>query len=130
VLLEKAYSESECLYHTVVDANRAFLDAPVSGFEAAQLLYEQAVNNQDLIKCWVRNDELDELRSFSLFRLALIAGYQGDADGAAAQIAALSEAYPGGIYDEVGQQWLAAYEAAGDAAAACTEVTAFVEENP
>lgn len=128
-LAEKSYSQTECLYHTVLDANRAFLDAPTNGFEAATALYTQAAEDQTLIKCWVRNDELAELRSFSLFRLALIAGYSGDSDTAAAQIAALSEQYPGSIYDEVGQLWLESYEASGDAAAACEDVTAFAEED-
>jgi LysM repeat protein len=129
-LLEKAYSASECLYHTVLDANRAFLDAPTAGFEAAQVLYEQAATDEALIKCWVRNDELAELRGFSFFRLALVAGYQDDAEGAAARIAELTTAYPGSVYDEVGQLWLEAYETEGSAAAACAEVAAYVEENP
>lgn len=128
-LLEKSYSQTECLYHTVLDANRAFLDAPVNGFEGAVALYTQAVEDEGLIKCWVRNDELAELRSFSLFRLALIAGYSDDSETAAAQIGALTTGYPGSIYDEVGQLWLESYEASGDAAAACEAVTAFAEED-
>jgi hypothetical protein len=128
-LIEKSYSQTECLYHTVLDANRAFLDAPLTGFEAATALYTQAVEDEGLIKCWVRNDELAELRSFSRFRLALIAGYTGDSEGATAQIAQLSADYPGSIYDEVGQLWLASYESSGDAALACEEVTLFVGEN-
>jgi hypothetical protein len=128
-LLEKSYSQTECLYHTVLDANRAFLDAPLNGFEAATALYTQAVEDEGLIKCWVRNDELAELRSFSLFRLALIAGYSGDSAGAAAQIATLSTEYPGSVYDEVGQLWLESYESSGDAALACEDVTLFAEED-
>ncbi len=131
-LVEKSYSASECLYHTVLDANRAFLDAPENGFEAAQALYTRAATDDALIKCWVRNDELAELRSFSRFRLALIAGYQADADTAAAEIATLAEEFPDSVYDEVSQVWLEAYTAdadAADAAAACAAVTAFAGEN-
>jgi LysM repeat protein len=128
-LLEKSYDQNECLYHTVLDANRAFLEAPVNGFEAATALYTQAVTDTALTKCWVRNDELAELRSFSQFRLGVIAGYTGDSAGAEAAIAELSEQYPGSIYDEVGQVWLTSYEATGDAAIACQEVTAYAEEN-
>lgn len=128
-LTEKAYSATECLYHTVLDANRAFLDAPLNGFDAAVTLYTQAAEDQALIKCWVRNDELAELRSFSLFRLALIAAYSDDAEGAATYIAELNEQYSGSIYDEVGQLWLASYEASGDAALACEDVTAFAEDD-
>lgn len=128
-LLEKSYSASECLYHTVLDANRAFLEAPVNGFEAATALYTQAATNTSLIKCWVRNDELNELRSFSQFRLALIAGYTGDAEGAAAAVATLTEQYPNSVYAGVGQTWLDAYEAEGDVVAACEAVTSYAEEN-
>jgi LysM repeat protein len=128
-LFEKSYAQSECLYHTVLDANREFLNAPVNGFEAATALYTQAVTDGGLVKCWVRNDELVELRSFSQFRLAVIAGYSGDSEGAAAQIAELSEQYPGSIYDEVGQLWLESYETENDAALACDEVVLFAEEN-
>lgn len=128
-LLEKAYSETECLYHTVLDANRAFLDAPVNGFDPAITLYTQAVDDEGLIKCWVRNDELAELRSFSQFRLALIAGYMEDSEGAAAAIDALGTQFAGSIYEEIGQLWLESYEESGDAALACEEVTSFVEED-
>ncbi len=128
-LLEKSYSLSECLYHTVIDANRAFLDAPVNGFDAAEALYTMATTDTSLIKCWVRNDELDELRSFSQFRLALIAGYLGDAAGAASAIATLSEDFPDSIYAGVGETWLAEFEAGGDMVAACEAVTAYAEEN-
>lgn len=128
-LAEKSYSATECLYHTVMDANRAFLDAPTDGFEAAIALYTQAAEDDGLIKCWVRNDELAELRSFSLFRLAVIAGYSDDSATAAAQIADLTEQYPGSIYDDVGQVWLTSYDASGDAALACEEVAVYAEED-
>jgi LysM repeat protein len=128
-LVAKSYSQTSCLYHTVLDANRAFLDAPSTGFEAAVALYTEAVEDESLIECWVRNDELAELRSFSLFRLAVIAGYGGDGVNAAAQIAELTAQFPGSIYDEVGQLWLASYEEGGDAAIACEAVTAFAEED-
>ncbi len=128
-LVEKAYGDTPCLYHTVLDANRAFLDAPTNGFETAVTLYTQAVEDETLTKCWVRNDELAELRSFSLFRLAVIAGYSGDSTTAAAQIAELTAQHPGSIYDEVGQLWLQSYEGSEDAALACADVTAFAEED-
>ena len=128
-MIEKSYTETECLYHTVLDANRAFLDAPLNGFEPAIALYTQAVEDEGLIKCWVRNDELAELRSFSLFRLALIAGYSEDADGASTAIDDLSAQYPGSVYEEVGQLWLASYSDSEDAAAACEDVLAFAEQD-
>lgn len=128
-LLSKSYGKTECLYHTVLDANRAFLDAPISGFDAATALYKQAATDQSLIKCWVRNDELAELRSFSLFRLAVIAGYRNDKAGAESTIADLSKQFPGSVYDEVGQVWLKSFSAGGDVVKACQDVTAFAQQN-
>jgi len=128
-LVEKTYADSECLYHTVLDANRALLDAPVIGFETATALYETAATDESLMKCWVRADEMEELRSFSLFRLALIAAYQEDIDTAEARIAELGVTYPGSIYDDVGQVWLESIAAEGDVAAACEAAAAYVAEN-
>ena len=117
-LVEKTYADSECLYHTVLDANRALLDAPVIGFETATALYETAATDESLMKCWVRADEMEELRSFSLFRLALIAAYQEDIDTAEARIKLSWVTYPGSIYDDVGQVWLK-HNGGRDVAAAC-----------
>lgn len=128
-LLEKTYSQTDCLYHIVLDANRAFLDAPVNGFDAAVALYTQAVEDEALVECWVRNDELVELRSFSLFRLAVIAGYREDSVSAEASIAELTTQFPGSTYDNVGQVWLETFSATGDAAIACEDVTLFAEQN-
>ena len=129
-LLTKVYNDSDCLYHTVLDANRDFLRGPGEGFAAAEALYNQATIDESLIKCWVRAGELEELRSFSLFRLALIAGYQGDAELAAARIGELDATYADSIYSEVGQAWLAEFQDSQDAAAACEAVTEFVETAP
>lgn len=129
-LVEKTYSRSECLYHTVLDANRAFLDAPDAGFEAAIALYTRAADDTSLLKCWVRPDELSELRSFSRFRLALIAGYQGDVEAATAQVDRLTTDYPDSVYTEAATLWLARFGPSGSAAAACSAVTTFAEANP
>ncbi len=129
-LAEKTYSPSECLYHTVLDANRAFLDGPTKGFKQAEDLYTKATTDKNLIKCWVRENELDELRSFSQFRLALIAGYEGKADIAASRIAELTKTYPGSTYEKVGQVWLKSYQTSSDAATACGDVTKYAQSNP
>lgn len=128
-LLEKTYSESECLYHVVLDANRGLLDAPELGFDAPKALYERALTDNRLIKCWVRENELDELRSFSLFRLALIDAYQGEVEAANDRIAQLGTDFPDSIYAQVGQVWLDAFTPAQDMTAACEAVTTFADEN-
>jgi LysM repeat protein len=128
-LVDKIYTGSECLYHTVVDANRAFLAAPSEGFDDALALYKQALTDRTLIKCWVRSNELDELRSFSLFRLAVIAGYQGNDEDASARVEELNESYAESIYAQAGDVWLESYLANGDATAACSDVTQFAVAN-
>ena len=130
-LVSISYAESDCLYHTVLDANRAFVQSPGAGFERADTLYTEALTNDELGACWTRADEIAELRSFSLFRRALIAGYQGQPDAASAFIVDLSEAYPDGIYATVGRRWLDVYlNTRGDVIAACANVNDFAAENP
>jgi LysM repeat protein len=127
-LLSESFGASNCLYHLVIDANRAFtkdLD-----FEAALSLYEEAITNQDLVACWVRHNELDELRSFSLFRLALLGGYMGDPDLAQALIDQLAATYPDQVYAEVGKMWLDEYLAQGNPVRACEKVNRFAADNP
>ncbi len=128
IQLSQTFGASDCLYHLVIDANRAF--AEDLAFEEAQALYEEAIVNTDLVACWTRPDELDELRSFSLYRLALLSGYTGDPETAAALVEQLAATYPDQIYTEVAQLWLAEYQASGDPVAACATVNAYAEENP
>ncbi|MCC9075459.1 LysM peptidoglycan-binding domain-containing protein [Litorilinea aerophila] len=130
VLAEKSYSPSECLYHTVLDANRAFLAGPGEGFRQAQALYTQAVEDESLIECWMRPNELDELRSFSLYRLAVLASYQGDAEAAAEYIEQLGATYPDSVYDQLGQAWLQAYQESADPQAACQVANEYATEHP
>ena len=129
-LLTTEYAASDCLYHLILDANRAFLAAPDIGFDEAETLYTDAIGNEELTKCWVRENELDELRSFSYFRLALIAGYQDLPEVASDLTGALAAVYPDSIYTDVSDVWLSAYEENGDAAAACQLVTDYVTDAP
>ena len=73
---------------------------------------------------------MDELRSFSLFRLALIHAYEGDPDAAAESVAQLLQLYPEALYTQMGQAWLTGYQGAGDIAAACAAATQFATDNP
>jgi hypothetical protein len=129
-LLSKTYAASKCLYHTVLDANEAFLSAATTGFGRAELLYTQAATDQKLEKCGARADELAELRSFSLYRLALVAAYEGKAEVAGDVIASLSATYPDSAYDQIGQAWLASYQKDQDMAAACAAVTQLASKEP
>ena len=119
---------SLCLYHTVIDANHAMTSELY--LEKAQWLYTDAAENQNLQACGERTNELAELRSFALFRLALIAGYELKPELAAERVERLASTYERQVYAEVGVRWLAAYRQSGDARTACEAVRNFAEANP
>ncbi|MXY94636.1 MAG: LysM peptidoglycan-binding domain-containing protein [Caldilineaceae bacterium SB0670_bin_27] len=119
---------SLCLYHTVVDANYAMTSELY--LEKAQWLYADAAENSTLQACGDRANELAELRSFALFRLALIAGYESNPELAAARVKRLASTFERQIYAEVGVRWLAAYQQSGDAGTACEAVYNFAVANP
>lgn len=125
-LIGETFAPSDCLYHTVLDANRAF---GAADFATAQSLYEEALANEGLIACWMRSQELDELRSFALFRLALLSGYEGDPDTSEALVDQLADTYPEMPYTEIGQRWFNSYLSSGDLRRACVEVNTFATEN-
>ncbi len=129
-LLTTAFAESNCLYHVVLDANNALLNAEETGLDEAEALYTEAVGNEDLVKCWVRDSEMDELRSFSYFRLALIAAYQGRPDVVSDLLGALAAVFPNSVYVEVGDIWLSAYEETDDVAQACEATLSYVQDAP
>jgi len=128
--LEATVADSDCLYHTVLDANSAFLDGTVDDFAAAEMAYTAAISDDDLVACGTRDAEIDELRSFSTFRLALIAAYRGKPLVASDLVGSLTSAYPDSTYDQLGQQWLATYGEQYDIGAACGAANRFAEEDP
>jgi hypothetical protein len=75
-----------------------------------------------------RSGELDELRSFSLFRLALVYAYEGDAtlrQKASPNAGRLSRF----ALCRLAEAWLAAYQPGGDIARRAA-VTSYAEANP
>ncbi len=129
-LLSLVHDSSECLYHLVIDANEAFLKAPTDGFSLAEALYTEVLGNEEKTACWVREDEVNELRSFSYFRLALIAAYQDLPTVAADVIMALEAEFPDSVYAQVGRFWLDTYDDSGDVNEACIATVAYAEEFP
>ncbi|MBI3960253.1 MAG: LysM peptidoglycan-binding domain-containing protein [Chloroflexi bacterium] len=127
-LLRESYGESACLYHLILDANRAF--AIDLDFELAQTHFSTAIFENKRNACWTRPNELEELRSFAFFRLAQIAGYAGEPATAQALIEQLADTYPAQPYAQVGRIWLDGYLASGDPVSACVLVTNFVTSNP
>ena len=113
-MIEKVYDRSTCLYHKVLDANEALQRYQEIGLVQAKEMYTEAVTNKNLAACGERENELTELRSFSLFRLALVNAYAGDPDAAAENVTQLEQAYPDSIFTQLGQAWLGVYQSSGD----------------
>lgn len=129
-LLTTTVAESDCLYHTVLDANAAFLNGADDQFSAAEMFYTQAISDSTLIACGTHSAEIEELRSFGIFRLALISAYQGLPLISADLLDNLSLAFPDSLFDQVGQRWRATYEEDYDIEAACRAVEQYVTEQP
>lgn len=129
-LLDTVYERSNCLYFKVLDANEALSRYQEIGLTQAREMYTEAITSRSLVKCGQRSDELSELRSFSLFRLAMIHAYEGDAALAAETVAQLQNAFPDSVYTSLATTWLAAYESSGDPTEACAAATAYAEANP
>lgn len=127
-LLRESYGASACLYHLILDANRAF--AVDLDFELAQTDFSKAIFEKKYNACWTHTNEMDELRSFAFYRLAQIAAYTGEAETAQSLIEQLADSYPSQPFAQVGRIWLDAYLASGDPVQACVLVTNFVTANP
>ncbi len=105
-LLERTYADNDCLYFAVLDANEAFLKLSNTDMTTVEQLYTKAATDPTLDVCWTHPDEEAELRSFSLFRLALVAAYQGVPEIAGDLIGSISEIYTTSVFSEAGQVWL------------------------
>lgn len=127
-LLREEFGPSACLYHAILDGNRAF--SQELDFEKAQAIFSKAIFERAYNRCWTRPNELDELRSFAFLRLAQIAAYSGEPTTAQTLIDQLADTYPSTPYAQVGRVWLDSLLAAGDPILACVAVTNFVDDNP
>jgi LysM repeat protein len=126
-LTDLKYDPSTCLYHHLLDANQLLLEGKAA--EAA-VAYDALLNDQALEKCGTRDNELNELRSFARYRLALAYAYSGDLAKAEKTVTDFVAADPTNLYAQVADTWWKAYAAPKDAAAACAAVTAFAKANP
>lgn len=127
-LKDEIFASSDCLYHALLDANRAFTDERY--LEKAQWLYTDVAENERLKACWNRPGELSELQSFALFRLAVIMGYQEKPIEATALVQRLETEYGEQVYAGVARRWLDNYLLTGDPRSACKVVTVFAEVMP
>jgi LysM repeat protein/tetratricopeptide (TPR) repeat protein len=128
----KIYDASECLYHAILEANAAFLQGRAAGFATAIALYRLAIDNPLLQACGAEEPEteVNDLRAFARFRLALTYTYAGEPASATAVVEEAEEAQPEHPYIKAARAFLNAYQAANDVAAACAEVDKAVSANP
>lgn len=129
-LLDRTYEASDCLYFAVTDANALFAQLPNADLAELERLYTRAATDPTLDTCWNRPDEESELRSFALFRLALVAAYQGAPEVASDLFASISTIYPESVYSQVGETWLNSFRADGNIQNACAAVNGFAATNP
>lgn len=129
-LLQRTYAPSDCLYHQILDANAALAVGREDNFAAAIAAYRRAASDPRLVACWVRENEVRELRAFALYRLAVAQAYAGDLASAEATIQELAATHPDDSYAKVADLWWAAYQPTRDAVASCAAVTVFAVKNP
>jgi LysM repeat protein len=129
-LLDLTYDESDCLYFAVVDANDAFAALPNADLDELEQLYTRAATDPTLETCTANPNEESDLRSFALFRLGLVAAYQGVPEITGDLIASISTVYTQSVYGQVGQVWLDAFAETQDIDAACQAVNQFAVLNP
>lgn len=115
---------SWCLYHAIEDANTALDEGRYADAAAG---YRAAADDGRLVACWQRPDEVNELRAFALYRLAVASAYSGDTAGAEQAIADLESRYPNDRLRDLARIWWIVYRATGDQSAACATARSYAE---
>ncbi|MFN8445701.1 MAG: LysM peptidoglycan-binding domain-containing protein [Caldilineaceae bacterium] len=128
--LDVTYNASPCLYHAVLDANEAYAKAAENGYDEAQKLYEKAATDTTLKPCWTRDNEDAELRSFSLFRLALVAAKTDRAQEAADLVQSILDLYPSSPITPAISIWLNTLQTTGNVEGACAQANEYADKNP
>ncbi len=130
VAMQQSYAPSFCLYHQILDADAALQGGPYDNYAAAIAAYRAAADDPRLVACWIRPDEVAELRAYALYRLAVAHAYAGDLAAAGAAVEELASLYPADPLAELAQLWWVAYRTARDDAAACAVAETFAGRNP
>ncbi len=126
-LASRTYDPSDCLYHWVLDGNRALSEGRA---EDAISIFQTVVGDRNLVACWFRPDEETELRTFGWFRLALTYAYAGYPDMVRTVVNQASEAFPDAAYIEALRTWYQTYEKEQDAGKACRAFAPYVQKHP
>ena len=95
MLVRQEAAPSDCLYHRVQDGDLAMAARQRrTAYAAAIAAYAAAADDPRLVACWIRENELDELRAYALYRLAVAHAYAGDLDAAGRQWPSWPSAIP------------------------------------
>jgi hypothetical protein len=125
-LLSQVYDPSACLYHKIIDANRAFDSWALDGFEPAIEAYQAALAEKNPEACGNIKDEVKTLQDFARFRL-VVAEVAGGEAAEAAKIAP-QITHPG--LKKAVTAFLASYTANTSVIQACRDVTKLAEADP
>lgn len=126
VLFSQVYDPSTCLYHKILDANRAFDQWALDGFDPAIEAYKAAIADQAAEPCGTIKDEVATLRDFARFRLLVADVAAGNATGAlplASQIT--NPALKGAA-----TAFLRSYETNSSVIQACRDTTKYAQQTP
>ncbi|MEZ4770370.1 MAG: LysM peptidoglycan-binding domain-containing protein [Caldilineales bacterium] len=126
-LLQVEHAPSWCLYHAIEDADAALAEGR---YEVAAAAYRAAADDARLVACWRRPNEVDELRAYALYRLAVASAYSGDRAGAEQAVADLEARYPNDRLRDMARIWWIVFRATGDKSAACATARSFAERRP
>ncbi len=130
VLLDQVAAPSDCLYHRLQDGDLAMMGGAPDGYAPAIDAYRSAADDPQLVACWIRENEVDELRAYALYRLAVTHAYAGQVDAAGEAIAELARRYPADSYARLAELWWIAYRTTRDASAACAVARTVAERHP
>jgi hypothetical protein len=124
-LFSRVADPSPCLYHHILDANELF-KGPSRDYDAIIAAYQDAINDSTLQACWSVPDELNRLRDFARFRLAL--AYTATGEDSQAQ--AMRDAIGFPPLQGVADAFLDNYEVSNSLSQACVATTAYAVANP
>jgi hypothetical protein len=125
VLYSQVYDPSTCLYHKVLDANRAFDAWALDGFEPAIEAYKAAIADASAGSCGKITNEVATLRDFARFRL-LVADV---AAGVAAEGLPLASQITNPALKGAATTFLNSYRANTSVIQACRDTTKYAETN-
>jgi LysM repeat protein len=130
VLVQQRYAPSFCLYHHILEADTAMRSGAHDGYAAASAAYRAAADDPRLVACWIRPNEVEELRAYALYRLAVAHAYAGDRAAADTAVEELGSSYPDDPLAKLARLWWLSYRATRDDAAACAVATTFAVRQP